>query len=155
MKKWLSVLAVLVTLPLPAADPPGFVHWTAAELKAYEKKLASKMNAQKLANERLSEFGNHYAMIAHREGDGIAEIHDRDADLFVVTSGEAVLVVGGAVPGARTESPGELRGPSIEGGVKKKLGAGDIVHIPSKTPHQLLVSLGKQFTYFVVKMREN
>jgi uncharacterized RmlC-like cupin family protein len=33
-----------------------------------------------------------------------------------------------------------------------KLGVGDVVHIPVKVPHQLLVEPGKQFTYFVVKV---
>jgi hypothetical protein len=29
---------------------------------------------------------------------------------------------------------------------------GDIVHIPAKTAHQLLVAPGKVFTYFVIKV---
>jgi uncharacterized RmlC-like cupin family protein len=32
------------------------------------------------------------------------------------------------------------------------LAAGDVVHIPVKMPHQMLVAPGQQITYFVVKI---
>jgi len=146
-------LVFLIALgPVMAGDPPGFVHWTNTQLKGYEKKLAPKINAQKVASEQLGRFGNHLFMIAHREGNGEAELHETQADIFVVQSGEAALVAGGEVVDGRKTAPGEVRGPSIKGGETRKLSAGDVVHIPAKTPHQLLVSNGKQFTYFVVKI---
>lgn len=154
MKKLLTILAgvpLLATIVF-AADPAGFVLWKAADLKGYEKKLAPKINGQKVATEQLVNFGNHSTMIAHREGDGEAEVHDKMSDLFVVQSGEATLVVGGKVAGGKTTAPGETRGTSIEGGEKKKLAAGDVIHIPATVPHQLLVAHGKQFTYFVMKV---
>ena len=64
----------------------------------------------------------------------------------------ATLVVGGKVVDPRTTAPHEIRGPSIRGGEKLKLAAGDVVHIPIKTAHQMLVESGKQITYFVVKI---
>ena len=82
-------------------------------------------------------------MVAHREGDGEAEVHETMADFFVVESGEATLVVGGQVVGGKTTAPNEIRGPKINGGERRKLAAGDIVHIPVKTPHQLLVENGQ------------
>ena len=75
-------------------------------------------------------------------------------DFFVVQSGEATLVVGGEVPGAKTTAPHELRGPKINGGERRKLVAGDVVHIPANTPHQLLVEKGKQFTYLFIKVEK-
>jgi mannose-6-phosphate isomerase-like protein (cupin superfamily) len=146
------------TLLLPAflwsADPAGFVYWSAKDLKAYEQKLKPKMTAGKVASQELVNFGADLTMVAHREGDGEAELHDLMADYFVVQTGEATLVVGGHVVGGKTTAPNEIRGPKIEGGEKRKLTAGDIVHIPKKTPHQLLVENGKQFTYFVIKVKE-
>ncbi len=149
MKKLLTLLALA---PMFAADPAGFVVWKAGDLKGYEKKLAPQMNDKKVATEQLVNFGNHSTMIAHREGDGEAEIHDKMADLFVVQSGEATLIVGGSVPGGKVTAPGETRGPSITGGERKKLGPGDVVHIPATVPHQMLVAPGKQVTYFVMKV---
>ena len=145
-------LTLVTAVPLLAAEPAGFVVWSGTDLKAYGRKLAPKMNAGKLATDQLASFGNHLTMIAHREGDGEAELHEGQVDFFVVQGGEATLVVGGEVVGGRTTAPGEIRGPSISGGARRALAVGDIVHIPAKTPHQLLLAPGKEFTYFVVKV---
>jgi len=152
MKKRVLAAALVSAVPLMAAEPAGFVVWPGAELKDYGRKLAPKMNAGKVASEQLAHFGNHLAMIAHREGDGEAEVHDKQADVFVVQAGEATLVVGGEMEGGRTTAPGELRGPSIKGGDRRKITAGDVVHIPARIPHQLLMPSGQKFTYFVVKV---
>jgi mannose-6-phosphate isomerase-like protein (cupin superfamily) len=133
-----------------AADEAGFVRWSGADLASYDKKLAPKINAQKVATENLANFGNHLTMIAHRQGDGEAELHEQMADLFVVESGEATLVYGGEVVNGKTTAPNEIRGPSIKGGKRQQLTTGDVVHIPAGMPHQLLVP--KRFTYFVMKV---
>ncbi|HVR69965.1 MAG TPA: hypothetical protein VMT87_03895 [Vicinamibacteria bacterium] len=145
-------LALATAVPLLAAEPAGFVVWSGSDLEAYGRKLAPKMNAGKLGVDQLASFGNHLTMIAHREADGEAELHEGQVDLFVVQGGEATLVVGGEVVGGRTTAPGEVRGPSIKDGARRPLAVGDIVHIPAKTPHQLLVAPGKEFTYFVIKV---
>jgi mannose-6-phosphate isomerase-like protein (cupin superfamily) len=137
---------------LAAAEPAGFVHWRAAELKGYAQKLAPKMDAQKLAIEQLGSFGNHSFLIAHREAAGEAEWHEWMADVFVVQGGRAELVVGGEIPDARDTAPGEKRGARIAGGRTVPLAAGDIVHIPAKTAHQVIAAAGQPFTYFVVKV---
>jgi len=135
-----------------AADPSGATLWRASELKGYEKSLAPKMNAGKVASTTLETYDRHLTMIAHREGPGESEIHEKMADFFIVQSGEATLVVGGKMRGSKSTGPGELRGPSIDGGTKHKLTTGDVVHIPANVPHQLLINDGKQFTYFVIKV---
>lgn len=145
---------LICVLPVIAADPAGYKYWSAAELKGFAKTLAPKINAQKIATDRLAELGNHYAMVAHREGSGEAEFHETEADLFVVQSGSATLIVGGSIRNGKTTGPGEIRGPSIEGGTKQKIAAGDIVHIPSKTAHQVQLEHGAQFTYFILKVKE-
>lgn len=152
MKKILPLLILFPIFAVLAADPPGFVVWKASELKAHEKVLAGKLSDKHVASETLDKFGNHFTMLAHREGDGEVEVHDKVADVFYIVSGEATLVVGGTVVGAHSSGPGETRGTSISGGVKKILGAGDAVHIPAKLPHQMLLANGKKITYFVVKV---
>ena len=139
---------------LGAADPAGFAQWKGAELKSYEKKLAPKIDAQKIGAASLANYGNHNLMIIHREGSGQAEWHEGQADLFIVESGEATLVVGGTVVDPKTTEPNEIRGPSIKDGVSKHLGPGDIVHIAPKTPHQIMLDAGKQITYAVMKVNE-
>ena len=152
MKTLVFAAALLAATTIHAAEVPGLVLWKAAELREYGTKLAPKINEQKVASERLATWGNHLAMVAHREATGEAEVHEKQADVFVVQAGEATLVVGGEVEGGRTTAPGEVRAPSIKGGERKALAPGDIVHIPAKVPHQLLLVPGAKFTYFVVKV---
>ena len=149
------VLALLAaSAVLGAADPAGFGQWKGAELRSYDKKLALKIDAQKIGSAPLANYGNHNLMVIHREGSGQAEYHEKQADLFIVQSGQATLVVGGTVVDPKTTEPDEIRGPSIKDGVSKNLGPGDVVHIAAKTPHQLMLEPGKQITYAVMKVTE-
>jgi mannose-6-phosphate isomerase-like protein (cupin superfamily) len=147
----IAILTAAAALPA-GSGPAGFELWKSGDLQAFEQKLSPKMNAQKVATQPLGSYGNHNFLMAHREGSGEAELHETQADVMVVESGEATLVVGGTVVDPKTTAPHEIRGPSIKGGEKKSLAAGDVVHIPVKVPHQMLVESGKQITYFVVKI---
>jgi mannose-6-phosphate isomerase-like protein (cupin superfamily) len=146
------IALVMAGAALPAGLPEGVAHWTSAELRGFANTLGPKMNAQKVATQSLAGYGNHSFLVAHREGNGEAELHETQNDVMVIESGEATLVVGGTVVDPRTTAPHEIRGPSIRGGEKLKLAAGDVVHIPIKAAHQMLVESGKQITYFVVKI---
>src|SRR5437588_876957 len=142
LKSWLLVIGSATVLA--AADPEGFAQWKGAELKSFEKKLAAKVDAKKIASEALANYGNHTVSVIHREGSGEAELHETQADIFVVESGGATMIVGGVVVEPKTTAPHEVRGPSIKDGVRKQLGPGDVVHVAAKTPHQLMLEPGKQ-----------
>ena len=150
--KLIAIAILVAAAALPAGDPAGFKVWKAAELKTIDQQLAGKLNPQKVATEAMGTFGNHLFMLAHREGNGEAELHEKVADVFVAQSGDATVIVGGSMVDGKTTAPGEVRGPSIKGGVSKKLAPGDVVHIPANTPHQLMVE--KRFTYLVVKVNQ-
>jgi mannose-6-phosphate isomerase-like protein (cupin superfamily) len=147
------LVLIVGALALVAAEPAGFMHWSSAEMKGRGAKLAPKMDAKKkIANEFLGKFGNHSLLLTHREGNGEAEVHEGQVDVFIVQEGTATLVHGGQVLEPRTTAPGEIRGPSIKGGEKTKLAPGDVVNIPVKVPHQLLLAPGAKFTYVIVKI---
>ncbi len=148
------LLALGLALPLMCAEPAGYKYWSGAQLLDAEKALAPKMSARKVASERVGSFGNHYALALHREASGEAELHQHQADIMVIQSGSATLVVGGTIPKARTSAPGEIRGASVDGGKRQKISAGDILHVPSKTPHQILLEPGQQLNYFTLKVNE-
>jgi mannose-6-phosphate isomerase-like protein (cupin superfamily) len=137
-------------------DPPHADHWSQPillERAAYLRKLAKHGDGQ--ASETLKDYPQHATMLSFRARDGVAELHQNFADLFCVLDGRATLVTGGTVVGAETIGPGEIRGSSIEGGIRKELRAGDVAHVPAGVPHQMLVSAEKTFTTFVVKIQQN
>jgi mannose-6-phosphate isomerase-like protein (cupin superfamily) len=90
--------------------------------------------------------------LVHREANGDAEHHVKQADIFIVNSGEATVIVGGTMDNPRNTAPNEFAGPSIKGGTRTKIGPGDVFHIPPDTPHQVLVEPGVKFTYMIVKV---
>ena len=150
--KTIALLLLATMVAIPANAPQGFEVWSGAQLKDLEKQLSAKVNAQKVALQQLAKYDNHGIMVAHREGSGEAELHETQVDVFFVQSGRATLVVGGTMVDGKTTSPHEIRGPSINGGESRKLGAGDVVHIPAGVPHQLTLENGSQFTYVIVKV---
>jgi len=150
--KLIAVALLSAAFALPAGDPSGFYLWKAAELKGAAKTLAPKMNAKRVASEVLAKLGNYRFQIAHREGSGDGEWHEKQADIFFVESGEATLVYGGELVDPKKTGEGEMLAPSIKGGMEKKLAAGDVATIPAKLPHQMKLDKGKEITYFVVKV---
>jgi mannose-6-phosphate isomerase-like protein (cupin superfamily) len=159
MRRYLFVLLVLAIgatmLPAqPAVDSelPGYFHLRSDQLRQFEHSLQPKLNQYKQAADELADFGSHTAWVAHREADGLAEIHERWADLMFVISGEATLLLGGKVLESQMGSPGELRGRQIVGGKKRAIRQGDVVQVPAGMPHQFLITNGGQITFFTMKI---
>jgi mannose-6-phosphate isomerase-like protein (cupin superfamily) len=144
----------LTTGLLAQGTGPQVRVWKAGEIDKRGTELAKKLDAQKVASEVISTEGNRTFMVAHREGSGLAEVHDRQADIMVISRGEVTMVYGGTIVDGKTTAPGETRGPSIKGGTEVKLGPGDILHIPAKVAHQMKLAPGAQVTYFVTKVVE-
>ena len=128
--------------------------WTSADIQAKGKTLSQRLDAQKVASEVIATEGNRTFMVAHREGSGLAEWHEKQADIMMISSGEVTMTYGGTSPDAKTTAAGEMRGASITGGTHVKLGPGDVLHIPAKVPHQMILAPGAQVTYFVAKVAE-
>jgi mannose-6-phosphate isomerase-like protein (cupin superfamily) len=157
MKALLFCLFALA-LPLLTAQetaPEGFQHWTADSLKQLDQtlKVEAGKNAHHIGMQRLGDFPNDTFMLSRREADGVVEWHENQADIFFVQSGSATLLVGGTMVGGELTEPHEKRNGTIQGGIRRKLSAGDVVRIAPKVPHQLLLDGAQNFTYFVVKVK--
>ncbi len=151
----MNVIVVAALAALVAQGSPAGVHvWKATDLSARGNALAKKLDAQKVASEVVATEGNRTFMVAHREGSGQAEWHEKQADIMVISIGEVTMVTGGTIVDGKSTRPGEIRGESIRGGTEVKLGPGDVLHIPAKVPHQMKLDPGKQVTYFVAKVVE-
>ena len=136
------LLTLIPILMGAAAVPPGYEHWNGEQFVAHEEALHKSMK-NGLASETLGNWGNHLRLKTRREASsGQAELHEKLADLIVVQSGHAAIVIGGRILDGQMAAPDEIRGTLIDGGERQSLNAGDILHIPAKTPHQVLVDSG-------------
>jgi uncharacterized RmlC-like cupin family protein len=149
------IVAILAVMALAGQSGTTGVHiWRSTDIAAKGKILAGKLDAQKVASEVIATEGNRTFMIAHREGSGLAEWHEKQADIIVISAGHITMVYGGTIVDGKTTAPGEMRGASIQGGTEAALGPGDVLHIPAKVPHQMKLAPGATVTYFVTKVIE-
>jgi len=95
---------------------------------------------------------NYMVHASHRDRAGMAEVHGVDTDIIYVLKGTATFVTGGTVVEPKTIGPDEIRGAAIEQGETRELSRGDVVIVPSGTPHWFQQVPGP-FDYYVVKVR--
>jgi len=79
-----------------------------------------------------------------------AEMHDEEADIYLVLEGEGYLSLGGTLVQPTIPSPGQHRGVGLEGADVAPLKAGDLVVIPEGTPH-MVDARANRLVYLVVK----
>jgi mannose-6-phosphate isomerase-like protein (cupin superfamily) len=123
------------------------------ERAAYLKQMARASEGS--ASEILREYPRHNIQLSVRLRSGVAELHERFADVFFVLDGRAILVTGGKIVKPSSTGVGEVRGTMIVGGDRQELRTGDIAHIAAGTPHQILLTGDATFTAMVIKVQEN
>jgi len=137
--------------PAPQLDPPGFGMWTSTELDERDGALATRVRADGSARETLADYGeggsSHRFRFIRRDGDGRPELHDDIIDVVFVQSGEGTMLVGGEMIGRSNAA-----GSAIDGGSRYPVAAGDVLHIPARTPHAYLVPDGGHITYVLVRV---
>jgi mannose-6-phosphate isomerase-like protein (cupin superfamily) len=144
-----TVLLIASLFALRAADPSQPMFWSASQQKDFDAKALAQLNPERhLGTERLMDS----AFVAYRNGSGEVEIHEKQADLLLIRSGNGTVLVGGKIVDPRPTGPGEVRGKAIEGGTKYPIAAGDILYVPANTVHQFLIEPGQAFTAMVVKI---
>src|SRR6266446_2274248 len=91
-----------------AAVPAAYDHWTAEQFRTREEVLHKALK-NGLASETLGHWGNHLLLKTRREAsNGQAESHEKRADLIVVQSGQATIVIGGKIVNGKTTAPNEI-----------------------------------------------
>jgi glc operon protein GlcG len=95
---------------------------------------------------------NYMVHASRRESSGMAEAHMKDTDIIYVLEGSATFVTGGSIVEAKTTAPDEIRGAAISGGETRRISRGDVITVPSGTPHWFKEVSGP-LTYYVVKVR--
>jgi len=100
----------------------------------------------------LLEVANYKIHASRRDAPGQVEMHEKDTDIIHVLSGSATLVTGGSVVGGQATAPEEVRGVDVTGGESREIRAGDVIVVPSGTPHWFK-AVPAPMTYYVVKVR--
>lgn len=95
---------------------------------------------------------NYMVHTSRRDKPGLAEIHKLDTDIIYVMEGSATLVTGGTVMDEKETGLDEIRGSRIEGGETRRLSKGEVIIVPSNTPHWFKAVDG-QFLYYTIKVR--
>jgi mannose-6-phosphate isomerase-like protein (cupin superfamily) len=150
---WLVIPVLVVTAQ--ESGPPGFELWTPASLKQLTSSLSTEAGGdpRHFAVRQLSDYSNESFLLVHREADGQVEWHETQIDVFFVQSGSATLLIGGTLLNGETVGPHEKRNGTIQGGVRRKIFAGDVIRIPARVPHQVLLDGAHDFDYVVVKVK--
>jgi len=145
LKVMLPVLiVVLLALRTPLrGDPEDLTVW---------KSVVSHIAETQLPWQTLQHYDDHLIAVSYLRDDGAAELHQSQIEIWTVQSGEATLVVGGAILKPESIGPYEIRGTSISGGSETQLRQGDIVQIRANVPHQLKIAAGKNLIYTTIRM---
>lgn len=152
----LLFVAAIATFSLPAIaqstkKPEVF---SSAQIQAQLAHLAQQAKDKGSSGSTLGEYGSHTIMLSERTASGGAEIHAHFDDVMMVMEGKATLVTGGDVIDPNSRGNGETVGSGIRNGNSQNVAAGDVIHIPAGTPHQLIIAPGTQYSALVIKVKE-
>jgi len=176
MKAMLGILAFLFALSAAApnvataqqaaspANPLPATYVSAADIQG-NLSAAPNSATNPLPNIRVVDAGGYNVAVGviHRSQTppGVAAVHFKVTEIYHVTDGAGTLVTGGAMVNAKTrpadaisvkleDGPG-ASGTAIQGGVTRKIKAGDVVVIPAGVPHWFSEIEGS-ITYVVVRV---
>ena len=141
--KCLPALAMLLTLAVvvTADGVPTVVTYV-----PHDKVSATMVKGGSIVND------HGLIVLAQRRGAGEVEVHEKTNHVFIIVEGEAVLVTGGTLVGARDTAPGQRRAASVQGGETHHLTKGDVITIPAKTPHWFKEVPTKTVAYYAVNI---
>jgi len=95
--------------------------------------------------------GSYQVHASRREAPGEVEIHTKDTDIIYMLEGTTTFVTGGEIVGARNTAQDEIRGSSVTRGETRVLKKGDVMVVPSGTPHWFK-EVSAPVLYYVVKV---
>ena len=150
MRRWKGAASALVGLVLlsqgvvwaqggsPTGPPPARLFAAAADVKALiAKARAERRPDQPNFVQPIVTLAPYNANLEYRVGNlaAPASTHDKDAEMFYVIEGSGTLVTGGSLQDERRTNPDNASGTGITGGTRRRLGPGDFVMVPERTPH--------------------
>lgn len=141
--------------PAPAV-PPIATDITAEDIQAFIANLP-RDRVSDLPIRTVEVTGNYrigvYGVFRPQQFPGGSNLHPvNTTEIYYMLEGSAVLVTGGTMTDPQpAPSPSlSIRGSGIEGGVSRRIKAGDIVIIPGHTPHWFS-SLDSDISYLIYR----
>jgi mannose-6-phosphate isomerase-like protein (cupin superfamily) len=128
--------------------------FSASQLHDKFAELAPKTKVSGSSGATLGDYGSHAIKLSERTISGGAEVHSHFDDIMMVVEGKATLITGGELINAHTETGGEATGSGIRNGTTQVISAGDVVHVPAGTPHQIVIAPGTTYQALVIKIKE-
>ncbi len=140
----IAIVGSSAVRPVPAAA-------TAAPSPSHVTYLESARVAAAFAKGvPLLEVEGYKVHASRRDAPGVAEVHLWETDVIHVLEGSATFVTGGTVVDPKTTTPGEIRGPAIQGGESRRIAKGEVIVVPQGVPHWFKEVQGP-LLYFAVK----
>jgi mannose-6-phosphate isomerase-like protein (cupin superfamily) len=131
-----------------------YVLWNAATVEEKADRLEESLGDKALVWETVGNYDGHSAYLVLRGKTSRAEIHETESDIQISVRGQATSVVGGEMLEPESLPRKQIRGTAIEGGVRRDLSPGDLMHIPPGVPHQLLIDPATPYMYLLIKIDE-
>ncbi len=96
----------------------------------------------------------HDVQIIHRAGYTQPEIHATKWDIYVVLDGSGTVRLGGERVNWIDGLPPEEQQPQLSGAQEFQVTKGDILHVPARVWHQVVVENGRSITYALINVIE-
>lgn len=169
----LFAFAVSASVPASAQDafsrvtvesrPEEHLHWDGDAFAAKRAELEARLAGgggiwgTGFAFDRVIDdapYRPHSMSIVLREGYTQPEIHQLKWDIYVVLEGSGTVLMGGLRTNWRNDLPAEQQRPQLEGAEAFRVTAGDIVHVPARVWHQLVLQEGESMLYALININE-
>lgn len=144
--------------------PEEYLHWDAAAIAAKQAELAERIESGRGIFGTGFAYDNvlagaphrpHYMSIVHRVGYTQPEIHELKWDMYFFLEGSGTILIGGERTGWIDDGrPTSEQHPMLTGAQAFQVTAGDIVHVPARVWHQVVLPEGESMTYAILNIME-
>jgi mannose-6-phosphate isomerase-like protein (cupin superfamily) len=140
---FLTTVLASGALAQQAASPPARTFMNNKEIMGLiDKAKADRKGDAPLVAEPILSLAPYRAQLEYRPGTSPAAVHEKDAELMVVLEGTGNIVTGGKLVEEKRTNANNLSGSSIAGGNSQAVVKGDMLIVPSNTPHQVIPTGG-------------
>ena len=143
--------------------PSEYVHWNAESFAEFQTDLENQLRDGEgiwgtpfvvVPALPRADHRRHDVQIIHRAGYTQPEIHATKWDIYVVLEGSGTARLGGERVNWIEGRPPEEQHPQLSGAEEFELTEGDILHVPARVWHQVVVEPGESITYALINVFE-